>query len=222
MHLFSTLLRRSFLLAALVAALGLGASNALAAPPTLYDADVPTQIVVGTKATFRVGFKDPDGDLPKQLICTVEGPGGTQKKEYSGVSGASATAGTIAEFPMGPFSLDGQYTVRFKATTGDGEVESPQQSFVVVNVTRRWYELAAGVAVALIGIPLLVFLFTRIIAPRTDPRSSARFGLVAGVAAAYIWYVMLFGALHQGLGIGVGAVVALAAIVALLSGVKKK
>lgn len=211
--------RRSLIVAGLMAA---SASVSQAAPPTLYDAEIPTQVVVGTSPTFRVGFKDPDGDPPKQFICTVEGPGGTQKKEYTAIDGARATSGTIAEFPMGPFSLDGQYTVRFTVSTGDGTVQTPPQSFVVVNLTRRWYELAGGVAVALLVLPLLVFLFSRIVTPRSDPRSSARFGLIAGVGAAYIWYLMLFGAVHQGLGIAVGAVITLAAVVALLSGLKKK
>lgn len=209
-------------MAILVASLAFGGARAHAAPPQLYDADVPTQVVVGSPVTFRVGFKDPDGDKPKTFTCTVDGPGGTQKKEYAPGGGQSpnAVSGFIADFPMGTFSLDGQYSVRFAATTGDGSVETPTQKFVVVNLTRRWYELALGVAACLIALPLLVFLLMRIVAPRTDPRAAARFGLIAGVGASYAWYIYLFGALHQGIGIGVGALVTLAAIVALLSGVK--
>lgn len=204
--------------------LGVAASSDVrAAQPQLYDADVPTQVIVGNKVTFRVGYKDADGDAPKSFTCTIEGPGGTQKKDYaaSGSKGLNAITGYVAEFPMGPFSLDGQYSVRFAATTGDGGVQSPPQKFVVVNTTRRWYELAGGVLVCLTLLPLLVFLFTRIISSRTDPRAAARFGLIAGVAAAYAWYIFLFGALHQGVGIGAGAIVTLAAIVALASGTKK-
>lgn len=207
----------------LLSGLALGGGRAQAAPPQLYDADVPTQVIVGNPVTFRVGFKDADGDRPKSLTCTVDGPGGTQKKDFApgGSQPLSAVTGFVAEFPMGKFSLDGQYSVRFAATTGDGSIETPVQKFVVVNLTRRWYELAIGIAACLIALPLLVFLLMRIIAPRTDPRAAARFGLIAGVGAAYAWYIFLFGALHQGIGIGAGALVTLALIVALLSGIKR-
>jgi len=205
----------------LVWATAMGAPPALAAPPVLEEAEpVPTHLLAGAQYSFRIRYRDADGDSPRSITCVVSGPGGTQRKDYDKKAGDNAKQGITAEFTMGPLQ-EGQYNLHFTAQSGDGTAQTNPVQFVVENITHKYVQLGVGELVCLLFVPAILFFFMRMLSSRGDPRRAARFGLLVGIVLGYSWYVYLFSALHPTVAVVMGGIVALAAVVALFGGSRR-
>lgn len=208
----------------LVLVLSLGAAGpAGAAPPRLQEAAdaVPRQARTGEKYTFRVQYTDPDGDRPQEARLVTEGPEGRHPWPVQPfqASAAQYQSGVTLEFVAGPFD-SGDHHARFEVTSIDGSARFPASGsglpFSVENVLLKWVELVIGLAVALLFLPLIMFVLVRAANPRSDPSRAARFGLLVGIVASYALFVYLFSALYPLPWMLVLGVLALGALFALV------
>jgi hypothetical protein len=173
-----------------------------AAPPDLREVDeaAPRSARTGQRYTFRIQYRDPDGDPPKTANLVTEGPEGIQHWKAEAPSGnrASYLGGQMLEFEAGPFS-GGEHRARFEVESIDGKARYPATGgirFNVENLWLKWLELLIGLAVALLFLPLMMFVLVRAVNPQSDPSRAARFGLLVGLVASYALFVFLFSGLY--------------------------
>lgn len=189
-------------------------------PPRFMDVTSFTKVATGQVYTFSVKYLDEDGDPAKSIACVIEGPGGVQRKEFTGFgSNPDWKNGVEASFEMGPFSA-GTYSLHYETESLGATSHTDPWQFVAEPPIFIWIRLAVGLIVSLLFMPLIFFLLCRSIAPNADPTRAARFGLLAGIVLAYVWFAYLFGGLENPVLLGIGGVVALGAVVAILSGKK--
>jgi hypothetical protein len=182
----------------MVAAMG----PALATPPELREVDeaVPRSARTGEKYTFRIQYLDPDGDRPQEARLVTEGPEGIHRWPAEPISGGTANyrSGTTLEFVAGPF-WGGEHRAHFEVASIDGKARYPASNdirFNVENIVLKWIALLVGLIVALLFLPLIMFVLVRAMNPRSDPSRAARFGLLVGLVASYTWFVYLFSCIY--------------------------
>jgi hypothetical protein len=182
---------------------------------------VPRLARTGEKYTFQIQYSDPDGDRPQKALLVTEGSEGRQSwpVQPSRSTAAERRSGITLEYVAGPFS-GGQHRAWFEVVTVDGRARYPARSgaleFAVENVLLKWIQLAVGLAVALLFLPLIMFVLVRSVNPRSDPSRAARFGLLVGIVASYALFVYLFSALYPLPWLVLLGVVALGALFALV------
>jgi hypothetical protein len=71
-------------------------------------------------------------------------------------------------------------------------------------------------AVALLFLPLIVFVLVRSVSPGSDPSRAARFGLLVGLLLSYAWFIYLFGGIYPVLWVVILGILVLGALFALL------
>jgi hypothetical protein len=198
------------------------AGPAPAAPPELREVEepVPRSARTGERYTFRIQYLDPDGDRPQKATLITEGPAGRKTWTADSVSGSAASyrSGVTLEFVAGPFE-GGQHQARFEVASIDGRARYPASGgirFTVENVLLKWLYLALGLAVALLFLPLMMFVLVRAINPRSDPSRAARFGLLVGIVASYALFVALFSGVYPLPWIVVLGILVLGALFALV------
>jgi hypothetical protein len=203
---------------AVVAAVG----PVAAAPPELREVDepAPRSARTGQRYPFRIQYVDPDGDPPKKATLVTEGPGGIQRWPAERPSGnrSSYLSGYTLEFVAGPFS-GGEYRARFEVESIDGKARYPASGgirFVVENIWVKWLLLLIGLVVALLFLPLIMFVLVRSVNPSSDPSRAARFGLLVGLVASYALFVFLFSGLYPLPWIVILGVLVLGALFALV------
>jgi hypothetical protein len=182
----------------MVAAMG----PAIATPPELREVDeaVPRSARTGEKYTFRIQYLDPDGDRPQEARLVTEGPEGNHRWPAELISGGTANyrSGVTLEFVAGPF-WGGEHRAHFEAASIDGKARYPASNdirFNVENIVLKWIALLVGLIVALLFLPLIMFVLVRAMNPRSDPSRAARFGLLVGLVASYTWFVYLFSGIY--------------------------
>jgi hypothetical protein len=175
---------------------------AAAAPPELREVDepAPRSARTGQRYPFRIQYRDPDGDPPKKATLVTEGPEGIRRWTADPPSGnrSAYLNGVTLEFGAGPFS-GGEHRARFEVESIDGKARYPASGgirFPVENLWFKWLELLIGLAVALLFLPLIMFVLVRAVNPRSDPSRAARFGLLVGLVASYALFVFLFSGLY--------------------------
>lgn len=173
-----------------------------AAPPSLREVEepAPRSARTGQRYPFRIQYVDPDGDPPKKATLVTEGPEGIRRWPAESVSGSLSAyrSGHTLEFVAGPFS-GGEHRARFEVESIDGKARYPATGgirFVVENLWVKWLLLLIGLVVALLFLPLMMFVLVRAVNPRSDPSRAARFGLLVGLVASYALFVFLFSGLY--------------------------
>ncbi len=207
----------AFLLALLLPTL------AHAAPATLQPAgvlDTPSTAQVGQGHTFRMVYRDPDNDRPRELTMVVDKPSGPSRLPGSQDTSRDFRNGVPVSWRLN-FAEAGTYRIHFEgasatARPGTAEFRYPEDAnspivIPVINPLTQWVMLGIGVAVALFFLPMLVFFVARGMSRRTDPGATARFALLVGILAAASWYAYLFWSLHGIPAVAVVGVVALGA-----------
>ncbi len=208
--------------AAALVAVALAARPSFAVPPELREVDeaVPATARTGEKYIFRIQYLDPDRDRPKEPTLVTEGPEGVRRWPASALAGSTADYGKGAtlEFTAGPFD-GGEHQAHFEVASIDGKARYPASGgikFAVENVLVKWIQLAVGLAVALLFLPLMMFVLVRAVNPRSDPSRAARFGLLVGIVASYVWFIILFSTLYSLLWMVALGVLVLGALFALV------
>jgi hypothetical protein len=199
------------------------AAPAFATPPRLsaVDGAVPGSMRTGEKYLFRVEYSDAEGDRPQEATLVTEGPEGVRRWSAEATTGSTADykKGSTLEFTAGPFD-SGEHRAHFEASSVDGKARYPAGgstlTFNVENVLLKWIELAIGLGVALLFLPLIMFVLVRAVNPHSDPSRAARFGLLVGIIASYALFVFLFSALYPLPWLLVLGVLALGAMFALV------
>jgi hypothetical protein len=220
---FFVLLRVFVVLPLPVAATALLAAPALATPPQLsaVDGTLPPSVRTGEKYLFRIQYSDAEGDRPQEGTLVTEGQEGLRRWPAETPTGGTADYknGSTLEFTAGPFE-SGQHRAHFEVASVDGKDRYPSGggtlTFNVENVLMKWIELAIGLAVALLFLPLIMFVLVRAVNPRSDPSRAARFGLLVGIVASYALFVVLFSGLYPLPWILVLGILALGAMFALV------
>lgn len=195
---------RSWVFALAISIIAGGAAvRPAAAVPQLQELDdsVPRQMRTGEKYLFRIQYSDPNGDRPQEARLVTDGPEGMRRwpSEPIATRTVDYKNPTTLEFIAGPFS-SGDHYAHFEVASVADKVRYPASGsgllFSVENLWLRWIELIAGLAVALLFLPLITFVLVRGVNPNSDPSRAARFGLLVGIVASYALFVVLFSALY--------------------------
>ncbi len=218
-----TLLR---LVPALLAALLLLAVGgaAFAVPPTLTEVpgdELKNSYRTGQNVTFRLSYKDPDGDRIRKAQFIDESGGALL--DYKTVEGGTAETGqTIVWDVRGGFE-NGGHKGYFLVTNGAGEeVRFPEDlerryTFTVASVAQKWIITGVSIVLSLIFVPFLVYLIARSTNKRGNPSSAARIGLLIGIFAALGVFIYEFVGIYDPLILALGGLTALALFIVVLT-----
>ena len=195
----------------------------VAAAPQLREVDdsVPRSARTGEKYIFHIQYSDPNGDRPQEAVLVTEGAEGVRRwpAEAAPARTIDYHHPTTVDFVAGPFD-SGEHHAHFEVATVADKARYPVSGsgllFTVENVLLKWIELIVGLVVALLFLPLIMFVLVRAVNPSSDPTRAARFGLLVGIVASYALFVFLFSALYPLPWIVVLGVLALGLLFALV------
>ena len=210
--------------AALFALFVLAGMAAQASPPTLDPINLAAysqEVHPGEPKNLDVTYRQAEGDPPRSVKLVMETPGGIVTVPALAPSG-DPTRGIPITFSYMPEN-SGTYRFHFEAvsTTG-GTVRQPASpeddyNFASVNPLTKILIFVAGLVVAFLILPFVVYMAARGINRHGDPASAARVGLFLGVLASLGLYIYLFAADYGALGIAIACVAALAILIVLFS-----
>lgn len=186
-----------------VVVVAFAAARPAAAAPQLREVDdsVPRQARTGEKYLFHIQYSDANGDRPQEAVLVTEGPEGVHRWQADTIQARTVDYHKPAtlDFMAGPFS-SGDHHAHFEVASVADKIRYPASGsgllFTVENVLLKWIELIVGLAVALLFLPLIMFVLVRAVNPSSDPTRAARFGLLVGIVASYALFVFLFSALY--------------------------
>ncbi|MBC8103937.1 MAG: US12 family protein [Cytophagales bacterium] len=208
----------------LAALLLLGGSAAVAVPPTLTEVpgdELKNTYKAGNNVTFRLSYKDPDGDRIKKAQFIDESGGASQ--DYKTLEGGTADTGqTIVWEVRGGFDKGGHKGYFLVTNSVGEEVRFPEDpdrryTFTVASVADKWIVTGIGVLVGLLFIPFLIYLIARSANKRGNPSSAARIGLLIGIFAALAIFIYEFIGVYDPLILAMGGVAALALFIIVLT-----
>ena len=197
-----------------------------ASPPTLEVSDSEThqfyeEAHPGDSRDFDVTYKQAEGDPPKSLKLVLDTPGG-QVAVPAQIPAGDPTKGIPVTWSY-PVKNSGTYRFHFEATSTTGtSVRLPAKpeddyNFASVNPLTKILIFAAGLIVAFLILPFVVYMAARGLNKHGDPAAAARIGLFLGVLASLGLYLYLFAADYGALGIAIACVAALAILIVLFS-----
>ncbi len=175
----------------------------------------------GDTRSFNVTYTQAQGDAPKTLDLVLETPGG-QVTEHAAVPPGDPTQGVPVTWTYTPQN-SGTYRFHFEAVsvTG-GSVRLPPSpaddyEFASVNPWVKIGIFVAGLVVAFLILPFVVYVGARSVNRQGDPAAAARIGLFLGVLASLGLYLYLFAADYGALGVVLACVAALGILIVLFS-----
>ncbi|MBV9848403.1 MAG: hypothetical protein JO250_01830 [Armatimonadetes bacterium] len=210
--------------AAFLSLLVLASVAAQASPPTLEPINPNSytqESRPGESRAFDVKYTQAEGDPPKSLSLILETPGG-QVTEHASAPAGDPTKGIPVTWSYTPAN-SGTYRFHFEAVSSTGESArlpaSPEEDyeFASVNPLTKMLIFVAGLVVAFVILPFVVYMGARGVNRRGDPAAAARVGLFVGVLASLGLYIYLFAADYGALGIAIACVAALAILIVLFS-----
>jgi hypothetical protein len=202
-------------------ALLLIAACAWAKPPTLEpDSEFPPSILPGHLYTFHLKYKQTEGDKPTALKMLIDAPSG-QISVPAQVPGGDPINGIPVTWDYTPAD-SGQYQYHFEATSSTGgfarfPAENKELEFESPSLAGKYIALVVGLLVGLMFLPFVVYVGTRSVNKRSDPAAAARIALMIGVLASFGLFWYLFLGIYGPIGIAIGAIAAVAVLIALLS-----
>ena len=209
----------------LVAWLALSTGVAHALPPTLtpINPDSYTQEShPGETRDFSVTYTQSQGDPPKQVNLVLETPGGLVSEHAALPANSDATQGIPITWTYTPEN-SGTYRFHFEAVSSTGESvrfpASPTDDYEFASVN-PWVKIGifvAGLIVAFLILPFVVYVAARSLNRHGDPAAAARIGLFIGVLASLGLYLYLFAADYGALGVVLACIAALGILIVLFS-----
>lgn len=188
---------------------------------------LPRSFEVDKPYSISLRYTDPKGDQvrAKNAIMTDQGPSGTTNIPAKSVTGDPQT-GAIITWEVNKLG-QGAHSARFSVKNEsnittyypkDGETK---YEFAVESLTTKIIIFVVILLIALLALPLIIYLISRAINPRGDPSKAARMGLLLGIVSCFAAFVlMFFSSLFSGpyfwLGWAIMGVLFLAAIVILI------
>jgi membrane-bound ClpP family serine protease len=195
-----------------------------AAPPILTPIDpggFTQETHPGETRSFDVTYTDAQGDAPKTLDLVLETPGG-QVTEHAAIPPGDPTQGIPVTWTYTPEN-SGAYRFHFEAVSTTGQSvrfpASPTNDYEFASVN-PWTKIGifiAGLIVAFLILPFVVYVAARSVNRQGDPAAAARIGLFLGVLASLGLYLYLFAADYGVLGIALASVAAVAILIVLFS-----
>lgn len=169
------------------------AAPTLTVPP---GSDLPNTFQAGKNYTLRMLYTDPKGDeiSKSKAIFIDEAPSGKITVNASSIEGDTSTGATIVweikQFEQGAHR--GSFEVAGLTGTARYPSDGERYEFVVEAIGTKIITMLAGVAVALLVIPISVYLIARSLKRQGDPSQAARMGLFFGVLACCALFIYLF------------------------------
>lgn len=210
-------------LCALFLLLAIG-KTVFAATPTLTEVpgdELKNTYQAGKTVTFRLSYKDPDGDRIRKAQFIDENGGNTL--DYKTLEGGTPETGqTIVWNATGGFDNGGHKGYFLVTNTVGEEVRYPEDperryTFNVASVGQKWVVTGIGIVVGLLFVPFLVYLIARSTNKRGNPSSAARVGLLIGIFAALAIFIYEFMGVYDPLILAIGGVAALALFIIVLT-----
>lgn len=181
------------------------------------------EVQPGQVLTFHLQYLQAAGDPPKSLKMVVEPPTGEPiNVQPNPTTDKDPVKGIDLTWTYIPINT-GKYKFHFETVSATGESarlplsESDQFEFVSSSVAIKYIILGVGLIIALGFVPFVVYAATRSINKKSDPSAAARIAILIGILASYALFIYLFFNFYQWLGVGIGAVAALAIIVAIFT-----
>jgi hypothetical protein len=188
---------------------------------------LPRSFEVDKPYTISLRYTDPKGDQvrAKNAVMQDQGPSGLTNIPAKAVTG-DPTTGAIITWEVNKLA-PGAHSARFSVknesnvTTYYPKDDGVKYEFAVESLTTKIIIFVVILLVALLALPLIIYLIARAINPRGDPSKAARMGLLLGVVSSLAAFVlMFFSALFVGpyawLGYAIMGVLLLAAVVILI------
>lgn len=197
---------------------------AFAASPTLTQLpgdELKNSYKAGDNVTFRLSYKDPDGDRIRTAKF-IDESGGPSIETYTSDGGTPETGQTIKWEVHGGFDKGG-HKGYFLVTNAVGEeVRFPENAeqrftFTVSSVADKWIVTGVGILVGLLFVPFLVYLVARSANKRGNPSSAARVGLLIGIFAALGIFIYEFIGIYDPLLLAIGGFIALVLFIVVLT-----
>jgi hypothetical protein len=202
----------------------LAGAAAQALPPTLTPIDPGSftqEAHPGESRAFSVTYTQSQGDPPKALDMVIETPGG-QVTEHAAIPPGDPTQGIPVTWTYTPEN-SGTYRFHFEAVSATGEsvrlptTPADDYEFASVNPLVKIGIFVAGLAIAFLILPFVIYVAARSVNRRGDPAAAARIGLFIGVLASLGLYLYLFASDYGALGIVLACVAALGILILLFS-----
>jgi hypothetical protein len=169
------------------------AAPTLTVPP---GGELPSTFQAGKNYTLRLVYTDPKGDeiSKSKAVFIDEAPSGRKPPmPASNITGDPSTGATL-EWNINGFEQGG-HRGHFEVSALTGTVRYPTEGDYVFGVEAlgtKIITMVVGVAVALLVIPISVYLIARSLKRQGDPSQAARMGLFFGILACCALFIYLF------------------------------
>jgi hypothetical protein len=198
--------------------------TAFAAPPTLTEVpgdELKNTYKAGSNVTFRLTYKDPDGDRIRTAKF-IDESGGASIETYGTDGGTPETGQNIKWEARGGFDKGGHKGYFLVTNTVGEEARFPadpeqRYTFTVASVADKWIVTIIGILVGLLLVPFFVYLVARSANKRGNPSSAARGGLLIGIFAALAIFIYEFIGVYDPLILALGGLGALALFIIVLT-----
>lgn len=185
-------------------------------------AALPKTFQVDKPYTITLRYTDPKGDSIKKADCLFidQGPSGRTSTPATKITGSPETGADISwelnKLEQGAHTAHFEIKNESDTVTRYPEDEKSSYQFVVEAVATKVIVMVVGLLVALLALPLIVYLMARAMNPRGDPSRAARMGLLIGILSSCALFIYLFLSLFGPLVWAILIVGAFAAIVLML------